>query len=97
MVPVVTRVVSFVPWISVRDLNADSWVAFQDRGAGARRNQGRSTEETPRDGARGGAGARVRGGRGARRAHERDDRHPSKFGGHGYALLQSCRVFPHTD
>lgn len=36
--------------------------AFRDRGAGSTRNQGRSTDEVQRDGPRGGAGARVRGG-----------------------------------
>lgn len=37
--------------------------AFRDRGAGRDRNQGRSTDEAPREGARGGFGARVRGGK----------------------------------
>lgn len=37
--------------------------AFRDRAAGSDRNQGRSTEEAPRDGPRGGYGARVRGGK----------------------------------
>jgi plasminogen activator inhibitor 1 RNA-binding protein len=36
--------------------------AFRDRGAGSARNQGRSTEEAPREAPRGGAAARVRGG-----------------------------------
>ncbi|KAK2935497.1 Hyaluronan/mRNA-binding protein [Fusarium oxysporum f. sp. vasinfectum] len=65
--------------------------AFRDRGAGSNRNQNRSTEEAPRDGPRGGAGARVRGGRGARHARERDDRHPSKFGGHGGSDKQAAQ------
>ncbi|UKZ51551.1 hypothetical protein TrVGV298_005311 [Trichoderma virens] len=54
--------------------------AFRDRAAGRERNQGRSTEETPRDGPRGGQGARVRGGRGGRFPRDRDDRHPHKSG-----------------
>ncbi len=37
-------------------------VAFRDRGAGSSRNQAKSTDEAPREGARGGAGARGRGG-----------------------------------
>lgn len=37
-------------------------LAFRDRAAGSDRNHGRSTDETPREGARGGYGARVRGG-----------------------------------
>ena len=36
--------------------------AFRDRGAGSRSNQQKSTDEAPRDGPRGGYGARVRGG-----------------------------------
>lgn len=36
--------------------------AFRDRGAGRERNQTRPTDEAPRDGPRGGQGARVRGG-----------------------------------
>lgn len=54
--------------------------AFRDRAAGRERNQGRSTEETPRDGPRGGQGARVRGGRGGRFPRDRDDRHTHKSG-----------------
>ncbi|KAL7792526.1 hypothetical protein V8C37DRAFT_126993 [Trichoderma ceciliae] len=54
--------------------------AFRDRAAGRERNQGRPTEETPRDGPRGGQGARVRGGRGGRFPRDRDDRHPHKSG-----------------
>jgi len=57
--------------------------AFRDRGAGSARNQGRSTEETTREGPRGGAGARARGGRGARRTNDRDDRHPVRASGGG--------------
>ncbi|KAM3505986.1 hypothetical protein MY10362_002632 [Beauveria mimosiformis] len=49
--------------------------AFRDRNAGSSRNQARSTDEAPREGARGGAGARGRGGRGGRRPREQDDRH----------------------
>lgn len=65
--------------------------AFRDRGAGSARNQARSTEEAPRDGPRGGAGARVRGGRGARRMNDRDDRHPvrAQGGGSDKAAAQS--------
>ncbi|KND88011.1 hypothetical protein TOPH_07388 [Tolypocladium ophioglossoides CBS 100239] len=37
--------------------------AFRDRGVGSDRNHGRSTEEAPRNGPRGGYGARVRGGK----------------------------------
>ncbi|CEJ81983.1 Putative Elicitor protein [[Torrubiella] hemipterigena] len=48
--------------------------AFRDRNAGSSRNQGKSTEETPRDGPRGGAGARVRGGRGGRNPRSGEDR-----------------------
>jgi plasminogen activator inhibitor 1 RNA-binding protein len=54
--------------------------AFRDRAAGSNRNQQRSTDEAPRDGPRGGAGARVRGGRGGRHPRERDDRHAHKSG-----------------
>ncbi|PTB75749.1 hypothetical protein M440DRAFT_1439421 [Trichoderma longibrachiatum ATCC 18648] len=54
--------------------------AFRDRGAGRERNQTRPTDEAPRDGPRGGQGARVRGGRGGRFPRERDDRHPHKSG-----------------
>ncbi|KAM0263054.1 hypothetical protein ACHAQJ_001433 [Trichoderma viride] len=54
--------------------------AFRDRAAGRERNQGRSTEETPRDAPRGGQGARVRGGRGGRYPRDRDDRHTHKSG-----------------
>ncbi|POR38743.1 Uncharacterized protein TPAR_01059 [Tolypocladium paradoxum] len=65
--------------------------AFRDRGAGSDRNQGRSTEEAPRDGPRGGYGARVRGGRGSRRPREHDDRHPSRAGGHGGSDKQTAQ------
>lgn len=54
--------------------------AFRDRGAGSNRNQQRSTDEAPRDGPRGGYGARVRGGRGGRYPRDRDDRHAHKSG-----------------
>lgn len=38
-------------------------IAFRDRAAGSNRNQAKSTDEAPREGARGGSGARVRGGK----------------------------------
>ncbi|KAI9166625.1 RGG repeats nuclear RNA binding protein B [Paramyrothecium foliicola] len=54
--------------------------AFRDRGAGSDRNHQKSTDEAPRDGPRGGYGARVRGGRGGRFPRDRDDRHTHKSG-----------------
>lgn len=41
----------------------EPYLAFRDRGAGSSRNQAKSTDEVPREGARGGSGARVRGGK----------------------------------
>jgi plasminogen activator inhibitor 1 RNA-binding protein len=55
--------------------------AFRDRNAGSNRNHQKSTDETPRDGPRGGFGARGRGGRGARYGREGEDRHHAKYGG----------------
>ncbi|KJZ72954.1 hypothetical protein HIM_07717 [Hirsutella minnesotensis 3608] len=71
--------------------------AFRDRGAGSDRNHGRSTEETPRDGPRGGYGARVRGSRGSRRPREQDDRHPSRAGGHGGSDKQAAHSWGATE
>lgn len=44
------------------DMIADSDAAFRDRQAGSDRNRGKPTDEAPRGGARGGFGARGRGG-----------------------------------
>lgn len=49
--------------------------AFRDRNAGSGANQRRPTDEAPRGGARGGRGARDRGGPGSGRPRNRDDRH----------------------
>lgn len=71
--------------------------AFRDRNVGSSRNQGRSTEETPKDGPRGGYGARVQGGRGGRRPRERDDRHTSKAGVHGATDKQVAQGWGATE
>ncbi|EOO04105.1 putative elicitor protein [Phaeoacremonium minimum UCRPA7] len=49
--------------------------AFRDRQAGSDRNRGKSTDDAPRGGPRGGRGARGRGGRGGGYSRDRDDRH----------------------
>ena len=49
--------------IVVRWTNSCVFLAFRDRGAGSDRNHARSTEESARGSGRGGAGARVRGGK----------------------------------
>ncbi|KAH7038197.1 uncharacterized protein B0I36DRAFT_359791 [Microdochium trichocladiopsis] len=49
--------------------------AFRDRNAGSGANQRRPTDEATRGGARGGRGARDRGGPGSRHPRNRDDRH----------------------
>ncbi|KAI1434352.1 hypothetical protein GGR50DRAFT_695152 [Xylaria sp. CBS 124048] len=49
--------------------------AFRDRNAGSAANHRKPTDEAPRDGHRGGRGARERGGRGGRYPRDRDDRH----------------------
>ncbi|KAL6870069.1 hypothetical protein ACO1O0_001404 [Amphichorda felina] len=49
--------------------------AFRDRSAGTGPNHARTTEESTRSAPRGGAAARVRGGRGSRHPRDRDDRH----------------------
>lgn len=49
--------------------------AFRDRNAGSDRNRGKPTEEGAARAPRGGANARVRGGRGGRNPRNSDDRH----------------------
>ncbi|KHN99649.1 elicitor protein [Metarhizium album ARSEF 1941] len=65
--------------------------AFRDRGAGSDRNHARPTDEAPRDGPRGGYGARLRGGRGSRRPRDNDDRHPSRSAVHSGSEKQAAQ------
>ncbi|KPM42640.1 hypothetical protein AK830_g3929 [Neonectria ditissima] len=65
--------------------------AFRDRAAGSDRNAGRSTEEPARGDRRGGFGARVRGGRGARHPRDQNDRHTSRSGGHAGSEKQAAQ------
>ncbi|KAK0710876.1 hypothetical protein B0H67DRAFT_491563, partial [Lasiosphaeris hirsuta] len=59
-----------------------SEAAFRDRNAGADRNRGKPTDESaPRGAPRGGANARVRGGRGGGRPRSSDDRHSKHVAG----------------
>ncbi|KAK3682743.1 hypothetical protein B0T22DRAFT_471870 [Podospora appendiculata] len=58
--------------------------AFRDRNAGSDRNRGKPTEDARNiPGPRGGAGARVRGGRGGRNPRTSEDRHTHKTGATG--------------
>ncbi|KAL6866948.1 hypothetical protein J3F83DRAFT_739405 [Trichoderma novae-zelandiae] len=71
--------------------------AFRDRAAGRERNQGRPTDEAPRDGPRGGQAARVRGGRGGRFPREREDRHPHKSGATTGSEKQAAQAWGATE
>ncbi|KAK2590117.1 hypothetical protein QQS21_012208 [Conoideocrella luteorostrata] len=71
--------------------------AFRDRGAGSDRNHARSTDEAPRDGQRGGYGARVRGGRGSRRPRDGEDRQTSRSGAHPGSEKQAAQSWGATE